>query len=276
MYRVLIADDEPIERMVLTKKLNQLFEGQIEVIQAENGTDALDFYQQQKCRIAILDINMPGMNGLEVARQLRNQSKDHVLIFLTAYDEFDYARQAIAVHALDYLLKPGSDEELETAVGEALQIVKEQDERNREKSEQEKNNQNQDKPLKEENTEKELKEKEENSRDNVRMRAIAGEILGYIDENYQQDISLQDIAGTLGYSEAYFCKIFRQCFSRSFTGYLTEYRIQMAKKLLEDVRINIKDISIRVGVRDSNYFTRVFKRYVGSTPSEYRNSMLDK
>lgn len=272
MYRVLIADDEPIERMVITKKLKKMFEGRIEIVQAENGTDALVAYQEQGCRIAILDINMPGKTGLQVAKELREQSKEHILIFLTAYDEFDYARQAIAVQALDYLLKPGSDEELSVAVEEALRLVQEQDERRSEKKEHEnliKENVN------EEASAEQSSLKDEKNQDNVRMRVIASEIMDYIAGNYQNDIALQDISGALGYSEAYFCKIFRQCFSKSFTGYLTDYRIQMAKTLLADMKVNIKDISMQVGVRDSNYFARVFKRYVGSTPSEYRNSLLE-
>lgn len=270
MYRVLIADDEPIERMVITKKLKKMFEDRIEIVQAENGTDALQFYQEQGCRIAILDINMPGMSGLQVAKALRTLSREHILIFLTAYDEFDYAKQAVSVHALDYLLKPGSDEELSIAMEEALSLAEEQDRMRKEKAILEE----QKKEIVSDEDE-EANQREGESRENIRMRVMTKEILDYISENYQRDIALQDIAGSLGYSEAYFCKIFRQCFSKSFTGYLTEYRIQMAKKLLADVKINIKEISVCVGVRDSNYFARIFKRYVGSTPSEYRNSILE-
>lgn len=274
MYRVLIADDEPIERMVITKKLKKMFEGRIEIIQAENGTDALEFYQKNECRIAILDINMPGMSGLKVARKLRELDRDNIAIILTAYDEFDYARQAISAHVLDYLLKPGADEELSAAVEEALQLLKEQDQRKAlEKKYNEKDDTENVEAFEEE---KQDKLKEEVIQDNVRIRAITGEILEYIQQNYQRDISLQDISGALGYSEAYFCKIFRQCFAKSFTGFLTEYRIQMAKSLLADMKINIKDISMQVGIRDSNYFARIFKRYVGSTPSEYRNAMLSE
>lgn len=265
MYRVLVADDEPIERLVITKKLNKLFEGRIEVVQAENGTDALEFYQREKCRIAILDISMPGMNGLETARHIRNLGTNAVLIFLTAYDDFDFAKQAFAVRALDYLLKPSSDEELETTIEEALRLVQEQD-TNKKKAEAYQ--------TVSENMPENARDAHEAVKDNIRMRLIAGDILDYIEKNYKSDISLQDIAANLNYSEAYFCKIFRQCFSKNFTGYLTEYRIEKAKQLLSDMRVNIKDVSNQVGVRDSNYFTRVFKRYVGKTPSEYRNAVL--
>lgn len=304
MYRILIADDEPIERMVLAKKLNQMFADQITVIQAENGKDAVEAYTKENCRIAILDINMPGMNGLEAARLLRKEDRDCILIFLTAYSDFDYARQAIAVQALDYLLKPGSDTELETAMEEALRLVQEQDAQRQERErlaglspEQEKLadlSQKQEKwtdssPERQELTaldpdgnssaDQNVQNYGQQNRDdepveNVRLKVISAEIVTYIDEHYQTDIALQDISGALGYSEAYFCKIFRQCFSQSFTGYLTEYRIRKAKELLTDIHVNIKDISTQVGIRDSNYFARVFKRNAGCTPSEYRNQVL--
>ena len=111
---------------------------------------------------------------------------------------------------------------------------------------------------------------------------------GYIDEamyypshratdfynRYKEDISLQSVAEEMNYSDAYFCKIFKQCFDKSFIGYLTEYRLERAKQLLADVRINVKDISVNVGYRDSNYFAKVFKRAMGSTPTEYRMEIL--
>ena len=109
---------------------------------------------------------------------------------------------------------------------------------------------------------------------NVRMSAVAENIRQYIDMHYKEDISLQSVAEKMNYSDAYFCKIFKQCFDKSFIGYLTEYRLERAKQLLADVRINVKDISVNVGYRDSNYFTKVFKRAMGSTPTEYRMEIL--
>ena len=109
---------------------------------------------------------------------------------------------------------------------------------------------------------------------NVRMSAVAENIRQYIDMHYKEDISLQSVAEKMNYSDAYFCKIFKQCFDKSFIGYLTEYRLERAKQLLADVRINVKDISVNVGYRDSNYFAKVFKRAMGSTPTEYRMEIL--
>ena len=82
------------------------------------------------------------------------------------------------------------------------------------------------------------------------------------------------LAHVMNYSDAHFCKLFKQCFKVNFTSYLTEYRISVAKKMLEDPRLNIKDIGTASGYTDSNYFARVFKRIAGCTPTEYRANIL--
>lgn len=112
MYRVLVADDEPIERMIVGRTIKKYFSGQLEVVEAVNGREAVKFFTEKDCKIALLDIEMPGVNGLEAAEQIREEDRDCSIIFLTAFDEFSYAKRAISVHALDYLLKPGTEEEL--------------------------------------------------------------------------------------------------------------------------------------------------------------------
>lgn len=106
MYRLLIADDERIEREVLFKILSRNLEGQCEIFQAGNGREALEIYREKKIQIAILDIEMPGINGIEAAEKIRETDRECSIIFLTAFDEFSYAKKAITVRALDYLLKP--------------------------------------------------------------------------------------------------------------------------------------------------------------------------
>ena len=94
----------------------------------------------------------------------------------------------------------------------------------------------------------------------------------YIRNNYMKEISMQDAARMMNYSDAYFCKLFKQCFDQNFTSYLTGFRVNEAKKLLKDRSISVKDVSMQVGYYDSNYFAKVFKRMTGMIPSEYRDS----
>ena len=254
MTRILIADDEPIERTIIERMIQKNFPENTEIVKAINGREAVKLYGEKQCQIALLDIEMPGINGLDAAEEIRRQDKDAVIIFITAFDEFNYAKRAISVHALEYLLKPVSEAELVTNLEEAIWLT----ERTEKK-----------KPL--------LKAVlRENYHENIKMNAVADNIRNFITQHYKEDISLQDVAGSMNYSEAYFCKIFKQCFDKSFLVYLTEYRAEKAKVLLADMMINIKDVSTEVGYRDSNYFARVFKRSTGMTPTEYRYHVLNE
>lgn len=96
----------------------------------------------------------------------------------------------------------------------------------------------------------------------------------YVENNYMYDISMQEAAQTMGYSDAYFSKLFKQYFNQNFTAYLTEYRMKKAKQLLSDTNESIKDISRMVGYTDSNYFAKIFKRIVGEIPSKYREKLM--
>lgn len=105
-----------------------------------------------------------------------------------------------------------------------------------------------------------------------RLAQVAETIREYIRNNYMKEISMQDAARMMNYSDAYFCKLFKQCFDQNFTSYLTGFRVNEAKKLLRDRSISVKDVSMQVGYYDSNYFAKVFKRITGMIPSEYRDS----
>ncbi len=258
MYRVLVADDEPIERNVVSRTIQKYFEGQLSVVTAANGREAVQLFAERRCEIVILDIEMPGMNGLEAAEKIREMDAQCSIIFQTAFDEFSYAKRAISVHALDYLLKPGTDEELIAVLDEAVRLAGERH------GPIQQNGPAEDKGAQE----------TEDATGNVRLAAVAETIRDYIEGHYMEEIALQDAAEAMRYSEAYFCKLFKQCFDKSFVMYLTEFRVEKAKQLLADVRINIKDISTQVGYRDSNYFAKVFKRIAGITPTEYRTQAL--
>lgn len=265
MYRLLIADDEMIERKVLFKTLSQNLKGQCEIFQAENGREALEIYEKEKIQIAILDIEMPGINGIQAAERIREKDKKCCIIFLTGFDEFAYAKKAITVRALDYLLKPWDEKELMLVLEEAMRMAGEEKDFQKEKTEE----------VSEEEKRDDLEElAEDDAGENLRMNKVTEIIRDYIRENYMYDLSVQDLADKMNYSEPYFCRLFKQSFGQNFTAYLTEYRVSMAKKMLEEPTVNIKDIGKSVGYEDSNYFTKVFRRITGQSPTEYRNSVF--
>ena len=259
-YKVLVAEDELIERMVLCKTLRKHLGELCDIYESKNGREALEVYEKEQPQIAILDIEMPGINGLEVARRIRESGKDCAIMFLTGFDKFSYAKQAISVRALEYLLKPYNEQELIYAVEEAIQHASRFLKKETQKA---------DNPVK-------IPQTTEEDNENIRISLIREDIRTYIGKNYGEDISMQSAAQFMGYSEAYFCKLFKQCFHVNFSAYLNEYRIDKAKVMMADPRINIKDISTACGYSDSNYFARVFKRITGQTPSDYRLAAAEK
>ena len=122
MKKILIADDEPIERQVVCKKITSAYGSEVEVHMAANGLEAVEIFNDKRCDVVILDIAMPGMNGIDAASIIRKQAPQCPIIFLTAFDDFNYAKKAIEIKALDYLLKPTTDEELFATIEEAFSI----------------------------------------------------------------------------------------------------------------------------------------------------------
>ena len=258
MYKILIADDESIERRVLCRSLTKAFGDMLEIYEAKSGRESLELFEQENIKIAILDIEMPGIDGLEAARIMRERDKNCVIIFLTAYDNFSYAKQAIKVQALDYLLKPYDEQELFMTVEEAIRIVD-----NSFANE-----------VMEEQQDMDVYYMEDG--DDIRFSLLKEKVENYIKEHYTEEISMHDIAHIMNYSESYFCKLFKQCFKVNFTTYLANHRMEKAKSMLEDPLTNVKVVGISCGYPDSNYFARVFKRATGLTPTEYRKKKMNE
>lgn len=92
----------------------------------------------------------------------------------------------------------------------------------------------------------------------------------YIEENYHQEIGLEDVAKQVYLSTCYFSRLFKQVKGWSFTEYLTHVRMEEARKLLVNTSYSVAEISMRVGFRDARYFSQVFKKHTGKTPGTYR------
>ncbi len=270
MYRLMIVEDEMIERIVLKKMLLKKFGEECQVFEAQNGKEAVEIFKRENIQVVILDIGMPGMNGIQAAEIMRKEKKDCCLIFLTAYDRFDYAKRAISIRAMEYLLKPYSQKEVLSVVEEALRVVSEQEDK-QEGIKLQDTGKTPESPAIEEEPHHALDDEADFS---SRLSVMASMVEEYIRSNYMNDISMSETARAVGYSEPYFCRMFKVQFGQSFTSYLAEYRVSEAKKLLIQPNVIVKEVGVRVGYMDSNYFTKVFKRLEGMNPSEYRMARL--
>ena len=95
----------------------------------------------------------------------------------------------------------------------------------------------------------------------------------YIRDNYKKDISLDEVSREVDISPYYFSKLFKQETGGNFIEYLTEVRLRNARELLKDSGLSIKEICAESGYSDPNYFSRIFKKYEGVTPSEFRERL---
>lgn len=105
-----------------------------------------------------------------------------------------------------------------------------------------------------------------------RETAILQRALDYIEENYSNHISLDDVSTYVGYSSKYFSRYFKEQIGNTFVNYLNQLRIRRAKTLLNDKTITIKDIATAVGFESANTFIRVFKQFEGVPPGQYRQT----
>lgn len=123
MIRVLICDDEPLARDRLRRMLEKIPET-LCVGEAENGENLLELVPEARPDLILLDIRMPGMDGLQAAARLAESDNPPAIVFCTAYDE--HAIAAFKVNAIDYLLKPVRQDDLEKALQKASRVNKAQ------------------------------------------------------------------------------------------------------------------------------------------------------
>ena len=275
--KILLADDERIERAILYRKLSRELGEECEFIQAENGLEAVKMYEEHRPQIVVLDIAMPEINGIQAASRIRQMDEDCIIIFLTAYSDFQYTRQAIKLRALDYLTKPYDEEELfavlETAVFQARKMIERTEKMNGSRTEaaQSGEAQNGTSAVQNEDDNILVLDIDDIPEDSGAMNdKTMREIQEFVSQNYMHDISMQDAAQYMRYSDTYFCRLFKQGFGCNFTTYLTRYRMKEAARLLKNTDLSVKEIALKTGYPDSNYFAKVFKRINGVIPSEFR------
>ena len=260
MIRLLIADDEKLEREALAEMVARRFEHEVVLELAENGRKAADTAVLWGADLILMDIEMPGMSGLDAARAVLAQRPGCRVIFVTAYSLFQYAHEAVHLGACDYLLKPVDPDELEASIRRAMRQVEAE------------------RRLEELATAKALPEPQdagaapaEDAADEDSPAAmVMAQVRRYLEDNYMFDLSLDSVGEILHISPAYLSAQFKKYQKMNFLDCLTELRINAAKKLLADPLRSTAEVASMVGYDDSSYFARAFKKRTGMTPTQYR------
>lgn len=247
MLKVLVVEDEELIRKGIILTVDWAALDCVVVGEAANGIEALEAVKRFNPTLIITDLKMPQMDGIEFLKALREMGNNAFVIILTAYDTFSYVQSALRLGAVDYLLKPFHDGDLEKSITQIRQRMEAWQDLN---------------PI----------PRVSGSRKGDKSKYVM-EAMSYIAEHYQEpDICVSSIARHLGISEGHLSHTFKKETDYTILNYLTRYRVHKAMTLLKDCRIKVYEVAEKVGYQDIAYFSSIFKKLVGVSPSEYQNT----
>lgn len=241
---IMIVEDEQRAREGLVKLL-QIIPGDHEIVaQVSNGQVAMDMLVQLKPDVVFTDIKMPFVDGITLARTARAMNLPTEFVMISAYGDFEFARQAISLDVVEYMLKPVTREDMERT----LLRVKNRLSGKRSYAQVKTSS---------------LREKYPDA------HPIILRTLDVIQAGYAGKINQKSLARELGVSPEYFSYLFSKNIGQTFSAFLRNYRIEKALELYQSDRCSRQDVPYMVGFSDAKYFNQVFRSVVGKSPAEY-------
>ena len=249
-YTVVFVEDEKIVRDEIVSSIRWKLLGLVLVGTASDGLEGERLIKELEPDIVITDIRLPGLDGLDM---LSRCPVNHAII-LSGHSDFNYMKKAIRLGVFDYLLKPVDDEELEETLANLVKKIEEEDR----DFEQMKRGKKASAP--------ELITLPRNVNNHVIDSTI-----GFIAENYSSPVGLQEAAAYLELSESHLSRLFKEVTGLNFLQYLNAWRINKSVELMKDPKRNIGEIATNCGFPTPGYFAKIFKRFTGLTPTQYRD-----
>lgn len=241
MYRLILVDDEHEILNGLSRYFPWESTGFTVSATFDNARCALEYIRHNPVDVVLTDIEMPGMTGIDLAREIYEQHLDVKVIFLSAYKKFEYARDAISYKVFHYITKPT----VHTEILEVFSSVKKElDAQN-----------GQALPCKEE------------------PEGYYEHLITQIKQAMTQDLrnaTLTSVAEQVGRSPSSVSRLFLEATGMTFTDYLTNLRMEEANRLLNCIEYKIYEVSEMVGYSNPKNFARAYKKHFGYTPRDYR------
>ena len=257
MYKALIIDDIALVRDAI-RILGQWDVFEIsEIYEAGNARDGLNIIQEKQPDIIITDMKMPVMDGPALLTYMENEHIPGKIIVISGFSDFSYMRTAIRSGAVDYILKPIDPQDLNNALAAAVAQL-----------EQEGSQKNAESPM-EANRLAEQKTSMQTPTPSAASPVIQ-EVLAYIEQNYRSELTLSDLADRFYVSKEHLSRLFKKETGQNLFSYIIERKLLEGRRLLTETDSTLDDIAYSLGFSNGNYFSKVFKKNVGISPSSYR------
>jgi two-component system response regulator YesN len=268
MLKLLIAEDVKIVRETLVSSIDWHGLGINLLGAVENGKEAMAWLDKEEPDLLLTDIGMPKMNGLELIEAIKARKPDIRCIILSGMSEFEYARQAVKLQVLDYVLKPIDPDEIERVVLHAVELFHKEREERRGLT------------LVEQAGKEKLPHLSESLppgewSGSLKKKKLVEHAIEYLKDAYtHRELTLSDVAASVGLSDKYLNLLFKEVTGITINHWIIRLRMEEAGRLLKDPAIKIYEICDRIGYVDQDHFRESFKKQFGLTPTEYRNKFL--
>lgn len=251
--RLLIVDDEIFAIQGIMDGVNWEVLEYEEVLQANSYAQAVELLSKKAIDVVLCDIEMPDESGLELIEWINENQPDTECIILSCHDEFDFARQAVKLKCMDYILKPVRYDFLTNILKQANETALER---------------------KRQSMLKDYgklyignisKAKTEDFVDSVEK------VTNYIDRHLSEKLNVRELADMVYMSPDHLTRSFKKQLHVTVSDYILQKRMMLAGELLKKKKMTITMVSDSVGFGNYSYFTEQFKRYYHMTPREYQN-----
>lgn len=231
---LLIVEDEDNIRQGIETYIKMNSQLFHKIYVASNGAEAIEKIFAHEPDAMLIDIQMPYKDGLTVMKEANAAGICPKTIILSGHSDFQYAQQAIRCGTFDYLLKPCRPMEILSKLEGMFEV-----------------------------------EEKQTEEDNYLVNAAKE----YIREHYMNNVALKDVAQNIGVTPGYLSTLFTQNTEYSFIDYLNRVRVDHACNYLHNSALKTYEVAHKVGFKDEKYFTKVFKKIKGISPSQYRKTL---
>ncbi len=238
MYSVYMVDDEALILSDMQKSI-PWFEHDFQLVGSSTRPElALEEISALLPDVVFTDIKMPGMSGFDLVRTLRARDAVCEFVIISAYEQFEYARQVIQLEGFDYLIKPVEAKQFTELFSRLLAR---------------------------------LDKKHPHRKLPSTSSSELNQIILHLNRNFGEKYTLGQLAKQFNISPNYICSLFSRHLHTTYSAYLTKIRMELAARLLSETDKPVKEVAVDSGYEDYFYFCRVFREYFSRTPTQYRN-----